>query len=275
MLKDITLGQFFPGKSFLHRLDARTKILLSVVYIVAVFCATTIEAFALLLGLTLLLVFLSRIPLRMILKGMKPLLFVVLFMVVFHLFSHPEGRLLLKIWRLQIWTGGLYYAIFMVLRIMLLLCGSCLFLTYTTSPIVLADAIERLLYPLSLLHIPVHDFAMMMTIALRFIPTLTEETDKIISAQKARGADFDSGNVIRRVKALIPVLIPLFVSAFRRAEDLAIAMECRCYRGGKNRTKMTITHFRFSDYFTLFMGILLCVGIILAQNFSVFRWVVL
>ncbi len=275
MLKDITLGQFFPGKSLLHRLDARAKILLSIVYIVMVFCANTMEAFAILTVLTLCMILISRLPVKMILKGMKPLLFVVLFMVIFHLFSHPEGRLLLKLWRLEIWTGGLYYALFMILRILLLLCGSSLLLTYTTSPIVLADAIERLLYPLTLLHVPVHDFAMMMTIALRFIPTLTEETDKIISAQKARGADFESGNLIRRAKALIPVLIPLFVSAFRRAEELATAMECRCYRGGKNRTKMTVTHFKFADYFLLLLGILICVGMILAQNFSIFWWVVL
>ncbi len=275
MLKDMTLGQFFPGNSLLHRLDARTKILLSILYIVAVFFAKTVEAFALLCLLTFLMILVSGIPFRVILKALKPLVFVLCFLLIFHLFSHPQGRLLFRVWRLEVWTAGVYYAIFMSLRIILLLCGTCVFLTYTTSPIVLSDAIERLLYPLTWIKVPVHDFAMMMTIALRFIPTLTEETDKIISAQKARGADFESGNLIRRAKALIPVLIPLFVSAFRRAEELAIAMECRCYRGGKGRTKMTVTHFHFRDYAMLLLLTLVGAGIIVGQKMGYLVWVVI
>ncbi len=275
MLKDITIGQFFPGNSILHRLDARTKILLTILYLVIVFLANTVESFLVVTLFTLILIFLSRIPLKLILVGMKPLLFIILFMLIFHIFSHPTGTKLVELfWGLSIWTGGIYYAIFISLRIVLLLCGTCVLLTYTTSPIALADAIERLLYPLTWIRIPVHDFAMMMTIALRFIPTLLEETDKIISAQKARGADMESGNVFRRAKALIPVLIPLFISSFRRAEDLAVAMECRCYRGGKGRTRMTTTHFALRDYVTMTAFVLLCTGVILGQKF-IFTWVVL
>ncbi len=270
MLKEITIGQFFPGNSILHRLDARTKILLTILYLVIVFLANTVVAFAAVTLFTLILILLSRIPLKLILRSMKPLIFIILFMLIFHIFSHPTGRKLVDLfWGLSIWTGGISYAIFISLRIILLLCGTCVLLTYTTSPIALADAIERLLYPLTWIRIPVHDFAMMMTIALRFIPTLLEETDKIISAQKARGADMESGNLFRRAKALIPVLIPLFISSFRRAEDLAIAMECRCYRGGKGRTRMTTTHFALKDYLTMLSFLLLCAGIIFGQmNFS-------
>ncbi len=274
MLKEITIGQFFPGNSLLHRLDARTKIILSILYLVLVFLANTMESFVIVTLLTLILIFVSQIPLKLILRSMKPLIFIVVFMLIFHIFSHPTGTKLVEFWRLSIWTGGIYYAIFISLRIILLLCGTCVILTYTTSPIALADAIERLLYPLTWIKIPVHDFAMMMTIALRFIPTLLEETDKIISAQKARGADMESGNVFRRAKALIPVLIPLFISSFRRAEELAIAMECRCYRGGKGRTRMTTTHFAFRDYFCFVLFGALLAGIILLQKYF-FLWKVL
>ncbi len=274
MLKDITLGQFFPGNSLLHRLDARTKILLSMLYIVITFLANTVEAFVLLGVFTVLMIFVSTIPFRVVLKSIKPLLFVLCFLLVFHLFTHPQGRLLWSFWKLQIWTGGIYYAVFMSLRIIFLLCGTCIFLTYTTSPIVLADAMERLLHPLTWIKLPVHDFAMMMTIALRFIPTLIEETDKIISAQKARGADFEGGKLIKRAKALVAVLIPLFISAFRRAEELAIAMECRCYRGGKGRTKMTTTHFAFFDYFILILTVGIGALIVVGQKLAWFDWAV-
>ncbi len=274
MLKDITLGQFFPGNSPLHRLDARTKIILSIVYLVLVFMANTVEAFVVVTLLTLVMIFVSRIPLKLILKSLKPLIFILVFMLVFHIFSHPTGTKLVEFWRLSIWTGGIYYAIFISLRIVLLLCGTCVLLTYTTSPIALADAIERLLHPLTWIRIPVHDFAMMMTIALRFIPTLLEETDKIISAQKARGADMESGNLFRRAKALVPVLIPLFISSFRRAEDLAVAMECRCYRGGKGRTRMTTTHFAFRDY-AFFLVLAATLALVIVGQNSFFLWRVL
>lgn len=236
MLRDITIGQYFPGASVLHRLDPRIKLILTTAYIVMLFiCFNPI-------GITVGVAFLifaygiSRIPPAMILKSLKPVVPIIIFTAILNMLF-IEGDVLWQWWVIKITTQGLVTAGIMALRIVCLIAGTSL-LTYTTSPISLTDGIERLFSPLKRLHMPVHELAMMMTIALRFIPTLIEETDKIMSAQKARGADLESGGLIQRARALIPILIPLFVSAFRRADDLALAMECRCYRGGEGRTRM-------------------------------------
>ena len=238
MLRDITIGQHFPGNSLVHRFDPRLKLVLTVAYIVLLFAASNP------LGLTLSILFLgvmykvAKIPVKMIGKSLKPILPIVLFTAVLNLFFvSGEGDPLVHFWFLNIYAEGVRYAVLMAVRVMALIAGTSL-LTYTTSPIVLTDAIEQLLKPLGKLHFPVHELAMMMSIALRFIPTLIEETDKIMKAQIARGADFESGNMLQRAKAMIPILVPLFVSAFRHANDLAMAMEARCYHGGEGRTKM-------------------------------------
>ena len=236
MLKDITIGQYFPGRSPVHNLDPRVKIILTLVYIVLLFVAGNPAALA--FGVVMLLVFylVSRIPLKMILRSLRRVVPFILFTAVLNMLF-VDGRTLWQWWIIRITAEGLQTAAFMAVRIICLIAGTSL-LTYTTSPIVLTDGIERLLSPLKRFRMPVHELAMMMTIALRFIPTLVEETDKIMSAQKARGADMESGGLVQRAKALVPILIPLFVSAFRRADELAMAMECRCYRGGEGRTRM-------------------------------------
>ena len=258
MISDITLGQFFPGNSIIHKLDPRTKIILSILYIVAVFSANTALAFGYLVLLTALLVVLSRISLRVIFKGIKPIVFIVLFTALINIFltKGDADNKIFELWIIQVYKEGIVRAIFMAVRVIILIVGTSTLLTYTTSPISLTDGIESLLAPLKLIKIPVHIFAMMMTIALRFIPTLIEETEKIMNAQKSRGADFASGGLIKRVKVLIPILIPLFVSSFKRAEELATAMECRCYRGDKSRTKLVKLSFRFSDFAFMAMFIL-------------------
>ena len=258
MLKDITLGQFFPGNSLLHRLDPRTKILAAVLLIVAVFLAKSVFAYGVLILLTVATIAISRIPVRTILKSVKPLLVIIVITAILNMFftaGAPENILVdRQIWfiHLVIRAEGIVSAVKMMLRILLLILLTSVVLTYTTSPIDLTDGIERLLKPLSKIKVPVHTFAMMMSLALRFIPTLVEETDKIISAQKSRGADFSSGNLIRRVKALIPILIPLLLSSFRRADELALAMECRCYHGGEGKTRMKILKMRVRDWLFLF-----------------------
>ena len=245
MLRDITIGQHFPGDSPVHRLDPRIKLLLTLAYIIVLFAVPNISgmilAFAVVLGLYLV----SKIPVKVLVRSMRPLLPIILFTAVLNLFF-AAGEPIVQFWIFKISKEGIYYAVTMVFRILCLIAGSSL-LTYTTSPIVLTDAVERLLRPLAVLHLPVHELAMMMTIALRFIPTLIEETEKIMNAQKARGADLDSGNLMQRVKALIPVLIPLFISSFRRADELAMAMECRCYHGGDGRTRMKQLHLTGQD----------------------------
>ena len=237
MLSDITLGQFFPGKSPVHKLDARVKLILTIAYIVALFLVSNYFGYLVIVGLIGLVLVLSKIPFSMLLKSLKPLIFIIAFTAVLNLFYGAGEHVLFEYGFLRITEEGIRNAIMMSLRIIFLIAGTSL-LTYTTSPIMLTDAIERLLSPLKKIHLPVHELAMMMTIALRFIPTLVEETGKIMSAQKARGADFESGSLVSRVKALVPILVPLFVSAFRRADELATAMECRCYHGGENRTRM-------------------------------------
>lgn len=264
MISDITLGQFFPGNSILHKLDPRTKILLSTVFIVAVFVASTPLAFLLVTLLTAFLMAVSGIRASVIFKGIKPILFILVFTTLINiLVTRGEGDPLLSFWIVTIHKEGLIRAFFMTLRVILLIIGTSLLLTYTTSPISLTDGLESLLSPLEKVHIPVHIFSMMMTIALRFIPTLVEETEKIMNAQKSRGADFTSGNLIRRAKSLIPLLIPLFASAFKRAEELAVAMECRCYRVDKKRTKMTHRRMRATDWLSLlFIAAFLAVVIV-------------
>ena len=235
-LKDITLGQYFPGSSPIHRLDPRAKLVALILYIVALFLAEWFVSYAIMLATLILVVGLSTVKPKALLRGMKPILFLLIFTGVLNMFYTP-GRELVSFWIFTITYEGILHAFFMVIRIMMLI--SCTFLlTYTTSPLALTDGLEGLLSPLKKIKVPVHELAMMMSIALRFIPTLIEETDKIMSAQRARGADFETGNLIQRAKALVPVLVPLFISAFRRADELACAMECRLYHGGANRTRL-------------------------------------
>ena len=250
MLKDITLGQYFPGDTVAHRLDPRTKILLVVLYIIALFCAKNLLSYALLAVVLAVCVRISQVGLRPLVRGLKPVLFIIVFTALLNLFFTPGDRYLLEWGFLRVSDTGLRNAVFMVVRIMLLIMGTFL-MTYTTSPISLTDGLERLLNWMKRLHVPVHELSMMMSIALRFIPTLIEETDKIMSAQKARGADFESGGLIQKAKALIPILVPLFISAFRRADELAIAMECRCYHGGEGRTRLRQLIFVRRDYLAL------------------------
>lgn len=263
MLKDITLGQFFPGNSVIHRLDPRTKLIVLVLYIVALFVADGWIAYGILLLFLVATIKTSTISAKAILHGMKPLAVILIFTGFLNLFYTAEGTVLVKLWMITITDASAKRAIFMVARIMMLICGTFL-LTYTTSPISLTDGLESLMNPLKKIHVPVHELSMMMCIALRFIPTLIEETDKIMSAQKARGADFESGNILQRAKALIPILVPLFISAFRRADELATAMECRCYQGGEGRTKMKLLRYNRNDFaaFTL-AGLLVCVVLVL------------
>ena len=261
MLKDITLGQYFPGNSFVHRLDPRTKLLMLIVYIVALFLATGWVSYGLCFGFLTLTIAISTIPLKSIITGMKPLMFILLFTGVLNLFFTAGETVLVKILGITITLEGLERAIFMMARILMLI--TCTFLlTYTTSPIALTDGLESLLGPLKVIHVPVHELSMMMCIALRFIPTLIEETDKIMSAQKARGADFESGSLMDRVKALVPILVPLFISAFRRADELATAMECRCYQGGEGRTKMKLLRYHLGDFQAFGAGALLVAAVV-------------
>lgn len=249
MLKDITIGQYFPGKSIIHRLDPRFKIIITAVFITMLFCADNFLGLAVGVSFLFISFILSEIPLKLMMKSLKPIIPIVIFTTILNLFF-LEGVTFIKLGPIRITYEGLETSAFMIIRIIALIMGSSL-LTYTTSPITLTDAIERLLSPLRVIKLPVHELAMMMTIALRFIPTLIEETDKIMSAQKARGADMESGGLIQRAKALTPILIPLFVSAFRRAEELALAMECRCYRGGDGRTRLKQLKSDASDFSAL------------------------
>ena len=265
MISDITLGQFFPGSSPLHRLDPRTKILLSVIFIVAVFIANSTLTF-LILACALIVVFAqSGISLKVVIKGLKPIFVILLVTALINVFmTKSDGEPLVEFWVIQIYTDGIVRAVFMALRVVMLIIGTSLLLTYTTSPISLTDGLESLLSPLKRINVPVHTFAMMMSIALRFIPTLIEETEKIMNAQKSRGADFSSGGLVKRAKSLIPLLLPLFVSSFNRAEELATAMECRCYRGDKNRTKLVKLEYRFADFVFMFAFLLLLALVIVA-----------
>ena len=267
MLKDITLGQYFPGNSPIHKLDPRTKLLFLVVYIVALFTASNWISYALMLAFLIFVIAISTIPVKSIVRGMKPLVFILVFTGVLNIFFTAGDTVWVSFWGITITKEGVIRAVFMMARILMLITGTFL-LTYTTSPIALTDGLESLLSPLKKLHLPVHELSMMMCIALRFIPTLIEETDKIMSAQKARGADFETGNLWQRVKALVPILVPLFISAFRRADELATAMECRCYQGGEGRTKMKLLRYHRGDMVAFLVAAVLLAGVIVLHSFG-------
>lgn len=267
MLKDITLGQYFPGNSVIHRLDPRTKLIMLVVYIVALFLAVNWVSYGVMLVFLLVTIKISTIPPRSIVKGMKPLVLILVFTGVLNIFFTEGETVLAEFWGITITQEALTRAFFMVIRILMLISGTFL-LTYTTSPISLTDGLESLMGPLKKIKVPVHELSMMMCIALRFIPTLIEETDKIMSAQKARGADFESGSLMEKAKVLVPILVPLFISAFRRADELATAMECRCYQGGDGRTKMKLLRYSLWDYETFGIGVLLVAGMCVLRHFG-------
>ena len=268
MLKDITLGQYFPGRSPILLLDPRTNLIMLVIHIVALFLASGWVAYGVMLVFLITVIRISTIPPKSILGGMKPLVLILVFTGVLNLFfTTGEGEPLVDFWIITIYAEGVSRAVMMVARILMLITGTFL-LTYTTSPIALTDGLEALMKPLAMIKVPVHELAMMMCIALRFIPTLIEETDKIMSAQKARGADFESGSLIERAKALVPILVPLFISAFRRADELATAMECRCYQGGDGRTKMKQLRYTRWDFNAFGVGILLIAAMVALRCFG-------
>ena len=264
MLKDITLGQYFPGDTVVHRLDPRTKIVLLIVYIVALFQAVSWWSYALVAFVTVLAMILGHITPKNIFKGLKPMLFIIALTALLNVF-YTKGTPVVEGWIIT-WEG-IGRSVQMILRIVLLIAGTFL-LTYTTSPIALTDGLEKLLNPLKKLKVPVHEMTLMMSMALRFIPTLIEETDKIMSAQKARGADFETGSLVQRAKALIPILVPLFVSAFRRADELAVAMESRCYHGGEGRTRMKQMKLQGIDYGAFAFGALLFAAMLVLRHFG-------
>ena len=267
MLKDITLGQYFPGNSFVHTLDPRTKLIVLVGYIVALFLAAGWVSYGLCFAFLASSIAISAIPVKSIVNGMKPLMFILVFTGLLNVFFTTGETVLLDLGILVITLEGVVRAFFMMIRILMLVTGTFL-LTYTTSPISLTDGLESLMNPLKVLHVPVHELSMMMCIALRFIPTLIEETDKIMAAQKARGADFESGTLMERVKALVPILVPLFISAFRRADELATAMECRCYQGGDGRTKMKLLRYHSNDFLAFSAAALLILAVVVSASFG-------
>lgn len=266
MIKDITIGQYFPGKSVIHRLDPRIKILLTALYIAMLFMPKGFVGLSVGIVYLILAFIVSGIPISMMIKSIKPIVPIIIFTGLLNLLFIDGGDVLVHWWIITITTEGIKTMVFMAVRVIFLICGTSL-LTYTTSPITLTDAIERILSPLQKIKIPAHEIAMMMTIALRFIPTLIEETDKIMAAQKARGADLESGSFLQRAKALVPILIPLFVSAFRRAEELALAMECRCYHGGEGRTRMKQFKTSYRDYVSIAITLVFMTLVVLANIF--------
>ena len=268
MLKDITLGQYFPGNTVAHRLDPRTKILLVTLYIIALFSAKGLLGYMVMAATLAVCVKISKVGFKSLVRGLKPLVVIIAFTGILNIFFTPAETYLLEWGILRISEKGIQNALFMVVRIMLLVMGTFL-MTYTTSPIRLTDGLESLLGPLKRLRVPVHELAMMMAIALRFIPTLIEETDKIMSAQKARGADFESGNIFQKAKALVPILVPLFISAFRRADELATAMECRCYHGGDGRTKLHVLKYQRRDYVALAGGVVILALVVVLRRLGV------
>ncbi len=271
MIKDITIGQYYPYDSPIHRLDPRLKLVLVLLLIVIIFVAQTPAAYlcaAIFVGVA---VALSHIPFKLMVKGLKPILFIIVITTLLNLF-YSGGEPIFSFWIISISKEGIWRTVTMLVRVVLLVIGTSL-LTYTTSPIMLTDGLERLLTPLKKIKLPVHEFSLMMTIALRFIPTLIEEVDKISSAQKARGSDLETGNLIQRAKALVPILVPLFVSSFRRADELAVAMECRCYRGGEGRTRLRQYHMHRRDAVAAVVSVLVLAAVILCNIFI--RWGVL
>jgi len=270
MIRDITLGQYYPGNSWIHKLDARIKIIWTFVYIISLFIIQDFWGYIIIVANLVLIIGISGVPLKFIMKGLKPIFFIILFTFTINMFM-TKGTPLFHIWFLTITKEGLYNAIFMGIRLVLLIIGSSM-LTLATKPINLTDGIEKLLSPWQKFGLPSHELAMMMTIALRFIPTLLEETDKIMKAQMARGADFESGNIINRAKSLIPLLVPLFISAFRIAQDLAMAMEARCYRGGHNRTRMNEMKLHRRDAVAVFF-MLVFLGLVIVQAQGLFTMI--
>ena len=266
MLRDITIGQHFPGDSLVHRCDPRLKLVATIAYVVALYGCGNAVGVALSILLLGALYRIAKVPLRLILKSLKPIVPIIVFTSVINILFYPGQTPLAQVWLFTIYPEGITFAVLMAVRILALIAGTSL-LTYTTSPTVLTDAIESLLRPLARLHVPVHEFAIIMTIALRFIPLLVDETEKIMNAQKARGAQLDTGRLSERLKAMVPILIPLFISAFRRADELAMAMECRCYRGGDGRTRLKVLKFGKTDFLCLAFCIVVFGGILAT------RWV--
>ncbi len=266
MMKDITLGQYFPGETVVHKLDPRTKLILVLVFIVALFSAVSWVSYALMFAITAACIAVSKIRPKTLLRGLKPLIFIILLTAILNVF-YTQGTPIFELWIFKPTWEGLQRAFFMVLRIMLLICGTFL-LTYTTSPLALTDGMEVLFGPLKKIKVPVHEMSMMMSMALRFIPTLVEETDKIMSAQRARGADFETGKLTDRAKALLPLLVPLFVSSFRRADELAVAMESRCYHGGEGRTRMKQLKMQTRDWIAFLLSALVLAAVFVLRGYG-------
>jgi len=265
MLRDITVGQYYPTTSFVHKLDPRFKILCAFAYITSLFIVDALTSYLIVLGFLGLAVYFSKVPVGYMIRGLKPIMFIIIFAFAINMFLTP-GEILFQFGFIKVTLQGIQQALFMAFRLIFLILGTSL-LTLTTSPIELTDGLERLLGPFKKIGVPAHELAMMMTIALRFIPTLLEETDKIMKAQMARGADFESGNIVARAKSLIPLLVPLFISAFRRADELAMAMEARCYRGGENRTRLKVLKYTYRDVigvasFTVYLVAMISIQII-------------
>lgn len=261
MIRDITIGQYYPAKSILHRLDPRVKLMGTLLYLVSLFLFSSISGYLITTLFLAIVIYMSKVPLSYIVKGLRPIIMLLMITVIFNLFLTRSGDVLFHAWIFTITEGGLRTAVYMAIRLIYLIIGSSL-MTFTTTPNELTDGIEALLYPLNKVHVPVHEIAMVMSIALRFIPILLEETDKIMKAQIARGADLESGNMIQKAKSMIPILVPLFVSAFRRANDLAMAMEARCYRGGEGRTKMKPLRYEKCDYVAYLIVIVYVVAVV-------------
>lgn len=266
MIRDITIGQYYPAKSVLHRLDPRVKLVSTLFYLISLFLFKSIPGYLVATLFLILIIRASKVPFGHIVKGLKPVIMILMITVVFNLFLTKDGAVIVHVWILTVTEGGLRTAVYMAIRLVYLIIGSSL-MTFTTTPNELTDGIEALLHPLNKIHVPVHEVAMMMSIALRFIPILLEETDKIMKAQLARGADFESGNMIQRAKAMVPILVPLFVSAFRRANDLAMAMEARCYHGGEGRTKMKPLKYHSRDRIAYIIIIVYVIAVVLIGRY--------
>ena len=267
-MNSVAFGQYCEGKSFLHKMDPRWKLILAIFYIVVIFLCKNVFSFVLMAVSAVFLVLLSEINPKIILRSLKPLIMIICITAVINIFWLKGETLLVSLGPVEIYMEGIINAVLIVVRVILLVAVTTLMLTYTTTPIALTDGLEQLLAPLAKIKIPVHEFSMMMTIALRFIPTLLEETEKIMNAQKARGADFSNGSLAKRAGALVPILIPLFISAFRRAEELAIAMECRCYTGGEGRTRMNVLHSSYRDFVALAVMAVICAAVVLINMYA-------
>ena len=273
MIRDITIGQYYPSNSVIHRLDPRVKIICTLLYLISLFMFKSVPGYALCTLFLIVVIRVSKVPFKFITKGLKPIIMLLMITLIFNLFLTNSGTILISIGFLKITDEGLRTAVYMAMRLIYLIVGSSL-MTLTTTPNELTDGIEKILKPLNALKVPVHEIAMMMSIALRFIPILLEETDKIMKAQIARGADLESGNIIQKAKAMVPILVPLFVSALRRANDLAMAMEARCYRGGEGRTKMKPLIYKKQDYFAYVIVVIYVVTVVLVGRFVPFKiWI--